>query len=203
MNSDREVHRLLELMPASGRMFTRLVNKPEQSLVIYTAFPSPWQQTRPISINFDLWQRLSQSERDLVLLRAVSWVCGVKWFQPNLYQAVAAAGLMGSGFELMQQDAVGVAVAVGLTWFAARRLWQRNRSLEREIEADEAAIRVAVRRGYNDTEAAQALLDAISHIAELEGRTSLSFVELIRVQNLRAIANLSPVGVPDLVKREF
>ena len=39
-------------------------------------------------------------------------------------------------------------------------------------------------------------------VAELEGRPSLDFIELIRCQNLRAIAGLSLVGVPDKLKQE-
>jgi hypothetical protein len=72
--------------------------------------------------------------------------------------------------------------------------------VQRELDADEAAIKVATRRGYNATEAAKNLLEGIEEAAQLEGRSSLNFTELIRCQNLKAMANLSPIGVPDAVK---
>ena len=74
--------------------------------------------------------------------------------------------------------------------------------LFRSHVADEAAIRVAQRRGYSQTEAAQHLLSAIEAVAQIEGRPSLNFTELIRCQNLRAIAGLSPVGIPEKIKKE-
>jgi hypothetical protein len=38
-------------------------------------------------------------------------------------------------------------------------------------------------------------------VAQIEGR-SLDFNELIRCQNLKAIAGISAVGVPDSVRKE-
>ncbi len=64
------------------------------------------------------------------------------------------------------------------------------------------AIRVAQRRGYSEVEAARALLQAIERVAEIENRTSLDFLELIRSQNLRAIAKLSPVVIPDNIRQQ-
>jgi hypothetical protein len=98
--------------------------------------------------------------------------------------------------EAVQVDALGIVVAGGLTVIAARQLWNQNRSLERELDADEAAIKVAIRRGYSEVDAAQNLLSGMEAIAHLEGRKGLDFNELIRAQNLKAKANLSGVGVP-------
>lgn len=202
MNPDLETRHLLDLMPASGRMLTRIVSKPEQAIAIDAPFPLPWKPYRPIYINFDLWQRLSRPERDLLLLRAVSWVCSIRWFKPDIYQGLTAVGLAGTVVEALQGDAVGIVAAGSLTAIAALQVWRTNRKLQLHLEADELAIRVAGRRGYSEAEAASHLLSAIDAAAEIEGRTSLSFIELIRSQNLRAIANLSPVGIPDTVRQE-
>lgn len=200
MEPTAEIRRLLDVMPASGRMMTKIVSKPEQRQVIDSSFPLPWNQERPIFINFDLWRRLSKPQRDLLLLRTVSWLTGVKWFKPDVYQGVVLAGLLGAMVELVQGDAVGVVVAGALTAIAGTRIWRITRSQESELNADEAAIRVAQRRGYSEIEAAEHLLSAIEAVAQIEGRPSLDFTELIRCQNLRAIAGLSPVGVPDGLK---
>ena len=200
METSAEIRRLLDVMPASGRMMTKILSKPEQPIVIDSSFPLPWNQERPIFINFDLWRRLNKPQRDLLLLRTVSWLTGVKWFKPDIYQGAVVAGLLGAMVQLIQGDAVGVVVAGGLTAIAGTRIWRTSRSQLSELNADEAAIRVAQRRGYTETEAAQQLLSAIETVAQLEGRPSLNFTELIRSQNLRAIAGLSPVGVPNALK---
>lgn len=202
MEPTAEIRRLLDVMPASGRMMTKIVSKPEQAIVIDSSFPLPWNQARPIFINFDLWRRLDKPQRDLLLLRTVSWLTGVKWFKPDIYQGAVVAGLLGAMVQLIQGDAVGVVVAGGLTGIAGNRIWRTSRSQQSELNADEAAIRVAQRRGYTETEAAEQLLSAIETVAQLEGRPSLNFTELIRSQNLRAIAGLSPVGVPNTLKKD-
>jgi hypothetical protein len=201
MYSEPEIRRLLDVLPASGRMMTKLVSKPEQPVVIDSPFPMPWAQERPVWINFDLWSRLTKPQRDLLILRTVSWLTGIKWFKPNIYQGLVAAGAVGAIFELAQADVVGIAVAGGLAAIAGTQIWRRNKSTQTEIDADEAALRVAERRGYEETEAARHLLTAIEAVAQIEGRPSLSFTELIRCQNLRSIAGISPVGVPESMKR--
>lgn len=202
MNPEPEIRRLIELLPASGRMLTKIVSKPQQTTVIDSPFPLPWSQARPIYINFDLWRRLPKPQRDLLLLRTVSWLVSIKWFKPDLYQGVVLAGLLGGILELAQGDAVGVVVATGLSAIAGTQIWRGTRSSHRELEADENAIKIATRRGYTETEAAKHLLAAIESVAQVEGRYSLNFTELIRSQNLKAIAGFSSVGVPDTIKQE-
>ncbi len=202
MNPEPEIRRLLDVMPASGRMLTKIVSRPQQSQVIDTPFPLPWFQERPIFINFDLWRRLSKPQRDLVILSRISWLMKIKWFKPDLYQGIVVAGILGGVVEFVQADAVGVIVATGLGAIALTQIWRNNHSTQTLLEADAAALKVGQRRGYSETEAAQHLLSAIEAIAKIEGRSSLDFTELIRCQNLRAIAGLSPVGVPEQVKQE-
>jgi len=202
MEPTTEIRRLLDLMPASGRMTTKIISKREQTQVIESPFPLPWQQERRISINFELWRRLSQPQRDLILLRTVSWLTAVKWFKPDIYQGIVLAGLLGATVEMLQGDAVGTLVAGALAAIAGNRIWRTYRSSQSEINADEAAIRVAQRRGYSEAEAAKHLLSAIEAVAKIEGRPSLDFLELVRCQNLRAIAGFSPVSVPEAIKDE-
>jgi hypothetical protein len=164
--------------------------------VIDAPFPKPWMMERPIWINFELWGDLAEPQRDLLILRTVSWVTSVRWFRPNLYQGVIVAGFLGALIEAVQGDAVGMLAAGSLSAIAGTQIWRDNRSTQKEMDADETALQVALRRGYSNTDAARSLLAAIEAVAEIEGRPSLSFLELLRCQNLRAIAGLSPVGVP-------
>jgi hypothetical protein len=203
MSIEQEINRLIDLMPASGRMMTKIISKPQQSQVINAVFPLPWQRGNlAISINFDLWRRLSRPQRDLLLLRTVSSITNVKWFKPDIYQGVTLIGLIGLTMEITQVDVVGMIIAGGLTAIAANQIWRSNNSTQKEIEADEAALKVALRRGYTEVEAATHLLSAIETVSQIESRNGLNFVELIRSQNLRTIANLSSVGVPESVMKE-
>lgn len=200
MNPDLEIRRLLDVMPASGRMRMTVKDKPEQPHVISRQRSLPWAQNQPITINFGHWQRLSQPQRDLAILRVVSWLMTSNPFKPDLYQGLTLAGALGAVVEGVQGDIVGLLVAGGLSAIAATQVWRTSRSLPIELAADEAAIRVAQRRGYSETEAAQHLFSAIHAIAKLEGRSHLEFNELIRCQNLRALAGLSRTGVPETYK---
>lgn len=197
MEPNIEIRRLLDVMPASGRMMTKILSKPEQKKVIDSVFPLPWNRERPICINFDLWRRLTKPQRDLLILHQVSWLTGVKWIKPDIYQGVVLAGLLGAVVEAAQSDVVGIAIACGLSGLAGVRIWRMNQSQESAITADITALRIAQRRNYSETEAAQHLLSAIESVAKIEGRSGLDFNELIRCQNLRAISGLSPVGIPE------
>ncbi|MCX7594751.1 MAG: DUF3318 domain-containing protein [Fischerella sp.] len=192
-----EIRRLYDLMPASARMMTKIISKPEQAKVIDVYFPLPWNRERPIYINFDLWRRLTKPQRDLLLLRTVSWLTEIKWFKPDIDQGLVIAGLLGGLVEFLQTDVIGVVVAGGLISLAVYRIITINRSQQSQLSADTTAIKVAQRRGYSETEAAQHLLSAIETVSKIEGRPALDFMELIRCQNLRAIAGLSPLGVPN------
>jgi hypothetical protein len=202
INPDPEIRRLMEIMPASGRMFCKLISRPEQSTVIAAEFPRPWKQARPLSINFDLWSELPRPQRDLLLLRTVSWLTGVKWFQPDLASGLVLAGVIGTIVEIVQADAVGAVTAGALAGLAGTQIWRSNRNSQKELDADEAAIQVALRRGYSEADAARHLLGAIESTARIEGRSNLSFTELLRCQNLRAIAGLSSATVPPSMRKE-
>ncbi len=201
MSVESEIRRLLDIMPASGRMLTKIVSKPQQLKVIDAPFAPPWNRdSRPIYINFDLWRRIPKGQRDLLLLRAVSSLITIQWLKPDLYQGITAAGLIGLTVQTIQGDILGMVASGGLTAIAVYQIWRSNQSVQRELDVDEAAIKVALRRGYSSVEAAKNLLDGLEASAQLEGRSTLNFTELIRCQNLKAMANISPIGVPDLVK---
>ncbi len=198
MSIDAEISRLLDIMPASGRMLTKIVSQPQQSKVIDAPFAPPWnRESRPIYINFDLWRRLPRGQRDLLILRSTSRLISIRWFKPDINQLIFLGGTIGLMVETGQGDAIGMLVAGGLTAISARQIWRYNRSVQRELDTDESAIKVALRRGYTEVEAAQNLLEGIENAAKIEGRSILNFTELIRRQHLKALANLSSVDVPE------
>ncbi|WP_088893241.1 DUF3318 domain-containing protein [Leptolyngbya ohadii] len=180
-----ENYRLLDLMPASGRMYCKIQSKPDQPQVITAKVPLPGRETRPIAINFDLWHKLTQPQRDLLLLQKVSWLLSIRWFEPGFYQGLTALGFAGIGWEFLRSDPTAILVMSGLTFLAASQIWRKSRTLEQSKIADEQAIAIAQRRGYSQTDAAQALIEAIEAVALLEGR-SITVEEQVRCQNLRS-----------------
>lgn len=189
MDPNTEIRRLLDIVPASGRMTIKIISKPEQNQVISAEFPLPWIQSKPVYINFELWRQLKKPQRDLLILYHTSWLIGIKWIQPDIYQGGVLVGLLGGVIETLQGDIVGLVIAGGLTVISGVKLWQNNKSQELQLKADRTAIAIAQNRGYSESEAAGHLLTAIETVAKLEGRLGLNFNELIRCQNLRAIAS--------------
>ncbi len=191
-----EIRRLMDMLPASGRMCTKLVSQPTQRQVISTPFPLPWMSDRPVSINFDQLNQLTIEEQDLLVLRTVCWSLGIQWFQPKWYQGMVVVSAVGIAIEAVQADPVGVIVAGALGAIAGTQIWRDNRSTQRELDADTSALAVAQRRGYTEAAAARFLLSAIEKVAQIEQRSGLTFVELLRCQNLRTIAGTSALNNP-------
>ena len=191
-----EIRRLRDVMPASGRMGVQLRSQPRQAQVIALPPPRLGWQVQTIEINFKLWGQLPQPQRDLLLLSAVSGLSASHGWKVDLYQVAGAAGLISLLVEWVQGDAIGIVAAAGLSAIAATQIWRTTRGLRVALAADQTAIQVAQRRGYADVEAAQHLLAAIESVSHLEGQPQLSFNDLIRSQNLRAITGLTTVGVP-------
>ncbi|MEL6398770.1 MAG: DUF3318 domain-containing protein [Cyanobacteria bacterium J06626_4] len=194
VNTNAEITRLKDLMPASGRMKTRIAIEDRQSTVVETPFPRPWQRSHVITINWGLWQELTVSQRDLLFLHQVCWLMSVKLVKPELYQGVAAVGLLGTIFELFQTDAVGIVAAGGLTAIAASQVWRSNTGNQAKLDADDTAIRVAQRRGYSERDAVRHLLEAIETVPLIEGRGGMSYPELLRAQQLKS--RLGTVNTP-------
>lgn len=188
MDTNAEITRLQDLMPASGRMTVRLLLDPRQPTLIKAPFPRPWKQSHPITLNPTLWQDLTLPQRDLVFLHAVCWLTSVQLVKPELYQGAAVAGAIATLVELVQGDVVGLLAASGLTAIAATQIWRSGTGTQALIAADRAALNVAKRRGYTEAEAAHHLLAALEAMATLEGQGALSYGDLLRVQNLRPLA---------------
>jgi Protein of unknown function (DUF3318) len=197
LSADPEFRRLLDLVPASARMTAKLRHQPNQKTILN--YQRPWfaNQDRTISINLRLWAELPMPQRDLLLLYVVNWQNQSQWLKPDLYQGIAAVGAIAGCIEGVQQDAVGVVAALGLSAIATVQVWRQSQGVRLDLAADREALAIAQQRGYSETDAASHLLKGIASSAELEGRNGLAFNELIRSQQLRTIAGLSQVRVPE------
>lgn len=203
MNINEEIARLRDLLPASWRMTTSIKSKPEQPELIASSQILPWAKGTQIEINFRLWRQLIEAERDLLVLREISWRQQTKWLQVGIYQGVGAMAIVGGVVEAVQGDVTGIAIAILLGTIGINQILRGNKSSQIQVLADNEAIAVAQKRGYGEAEAAKALLEAIPAAAKLSGRDKPEFTELIRCQNLKAIAGLSKTTIPDKSINDF
>jgi hypothetical protein len=203
MNINEEIARLRDLLPASWRMTTSIKSKPEQPELIASSQILPWAKGTQIEINFRLWRQLIEAERDLLVLREISWRQQTKWLQVGVYQGVGAMAIVGGVVETVQGDVTGIAIAILLGTIGINQILRGNKSSQIQVLADNEAIAVAQKRGYREDEAARALLEAIPAAAKLSGRDKPEFTELIRCQNLKAIAGLSKTPIPDKAINDF
>ena len=111
--------------------------------------------------------------------------------------------IVGGIVETIQGDVTGIAIAILLGTIGINQIVRGNKSSQIQVEADNEAIAVAQKRGYGEAEAAKALLEAIPAAAKLSGRSNPEFTELIRCQNLKAIAGLSKTSIPDKAINDF
>jgi hypothetical protein len=197
MNINEEIARLRDLLPASWRMATSIKSKPEQLEPISSLQILPWQKGTQVNINFRLWRQLPEAQRDMLLLHEVSWRQQTKWLQTGAYQGIAAAALVGGVVEAVQGDVTGIAIAILLGTIGINQILRKQKSAQIQMQADSGALEVAQKRGYGEIEAARALLEAIPMAAKLVGRDAPEFTELIRCQNLRAIAGISKIQISD------
>jgi hypothetical protein len=203
MNINEEIARLRDLLPASWRMTTAIKSTPEQTTPISSLPILPWVKDTQIGINFRLWRQLPEAQRDLLLLHEISWRQQTKWLQTGVYQGVSALSFVGVIVEALQGDVTGIAIALLLGTIGINQILRKNKSSQIQVEADNEAIAVAQKRSYGEAEAARALLDAIPAAARLAGRNTPEFTELIRCQNLKAIAGLSKTTIPNPSINDF
>ncbi len=199
MNINEEIARLRDLLPASWRMTTSIKSKPEQTEAITSLQILPWQKGVQINLDFRLWRQLPEAQRDMLLLHEISWRQQTKWLQTGAYQGIAAIALVGGVVEAVQGDVTGMAIAILLGTVGINQILRGNKSSQAKVQADNEAIEIAQKRNYSQVEAARSLLEAIPAIARLMGRSTPEFTELIRCQNLRAIAGLSKTTIPDTI----
>ena len=199
MNINEEIARLRDLLPASWRMTTSIKSKAELSKPIASLPILPWQKGTQVNVDFRLWRQLPEAQRDMLLLYEVSWRQQTKWLQTGVYQGVAAIALIGGIIETVQGDVTGIAISLLLGTIGINQILRTHKSSQVQVQADNEAIEIAQKRNYSQVEAARALLEAIPAIARLMGRSTPEFTELIRCQNLRAIAGLSKTTIPDTI----
>ena len=190
MNINSEISRLLDVMPASGRMLTKIVSKSGQLQVIETPFPFPWnRKNRLIYINFSLWCQLTEGQRDLLILRVILHLKDIYSFRFNLNRVILLFGILELFIKVLQKDALGISVFGVLIVIFIKQLWCNDRNIRKELDLDKETIKESLRRGYTKNTAAKNLLAGIENVAKLEGRAISKSKNLFRLEYLQSLTN--------------
>jgi Protein of unknown function (DUF3318) len=119
------------------------------------------------------WERLAEDQRNLLFWHEVSRVQNDTVSRDGWEVAALAVGLGGAVGELWVQNGLLFMLAVGVCGVAGFQLWRRGTSkkdVRNLIEADQGAIRLAVRSGYALPTAYRSLGSALKILASEAGK---------------------------------
>ncbi|MDM7326887.1 MAG: DUF3318 domain-containing protein [Thermosynechococcus sp. Uc] len=122
-----------------------------------------------IQIDLARWDQLAKDQRNLLFWHEVARIQNDTIPRDGWEMAALAIGLGGAVGELWVQDGLLLTLALGLCVFSGWRLYQRNNSekvLKEAIAADERAIALATRFGYELPNAYKSLGSALKFLIE-------------------------------------
>ncbi|HIK34078.1 MULTISPECIES: DUF3318 domain-containing protein [unclassified Thermosynechococcus] len=122
-----------------------------------------------IQIDLARWDQLAKDQRNLLFWHEVARIQNDTIPRDGWEMAALAIGLGGAVGELWVQDGLLLLLALGLCGFSGWRLYQRNNSekvLKEAIAADERAIALATRFGYELPNAYKSLGSALKLLIE-------------------------------------
>ena len=122
-----------------------------------------------IQIDLDHWEELAIDHRNLLFWHEVGRIQNDTIPRDGWEMAALAIGLGGAIGELWVQDGLLLLMALGLSGFAGYRLYLKNNSEKRLIDAiaaDERAIDLACRFGYSVPNAYKSLGGALKELIE-------------------------------------
>ncbi len=122
-----------------------------------------------IQIDLEHWEELALDHRNLLFWHEVGRIQNDTIPRDGWEMAALAIGLGGAIGELWVQDGLLLLMALGLSGFAGYRLYLKNNSEKRlldAISADERAIDLACRFGYSVPNAYKSLGGALKEMIE-------------------------------------
>lgn len=122
-----------------------------------------------IQIDLAKWENLSIDQRNLLFWHEVARIQNDTIPREGWEMAALAIGLGGAVGELWVQDGLLLLLALSLCGISGYRLWQKNngqRTLTEAIEADEKAIALATRFGYDLPNAYKSLGSTLKTLIE-------------------------------------
>jgi hypothetical protein len=137
------------------------------------------------------WERLAEDQRNLLFWHEVARIQNDTVPKDGWEVAALAIGLGGAVGELWVQNGVLFLLALGICGIAGFQLWRRGSSkkdVRNLIEADQGAIRLAMRNGYPMPAAYKSLRSALKLLLNDVTRGRARMILEKRLDALRAEA---------------
>jgi hypothetical protein len=144
-----------------------------------------------IQVDLARWEQLAIDQRNLLLWHEVGRIQNDAIPRDGWEMAALAIGLGGAVGELWVRDGLLLLLALGLSGFAGYRLYLKNNSEKKLMEAvaaDERAIALATRFGYTLPNAYKSLGSALKQLIEMTPKKKQRSFYENRLQALRKSA---------------
>jgi len=148
--SRTEIRRLQELLPPELQAWVKVLNADGVRPPLITCEEAGGDEV-VILVDMVRWERLDEDQRNLLYWHEVARIQNDAVPKDGWEVAALAIGLGGAVGELWVQNGLLFALALGICGVAGFQLWRKGtgkKDIRNLIEADQGAIRLAVRNGY-------------------------------------------------------
>ncbi|MBD2187962.1 DUF3318 domain-containing protein [Pseudanabaena mucicola] len=186
-----EIRRLQDLLPPELQAWVKVLNADGVRPPLITCEEAGGDEV-VILVDMVRWERLAEDQRNLLYWHEVARIQNDAVPKDGWEVAALAIGLGGAVGELWVQNGLLFVLALGICGIAGFQLWRKGTSkkdIRNLIEADQGAIRLAVRNGYPLPAAYKSLGSALKiMLSDVSKGRSRTLIEK-RLDALRAEAN--------------
>lgn len=186
-----EIRRLQDLLPPELQAWVKVLNADGVRPPLITCEEAGGDEV-VILVDMVRWERLAEDQRNLLYWHEVARIQNDAVPKDGWEVAALAIGLGGAVGELWVQNGLLFVLALGICGVAGFQLWRKGTSkkdIRNLIEADQGAIRLAVRNGYPLPAAYKSLGSALKiMLSDVSKGRSRTLIEK-RLDALRAEAN--------------
>ena len=186
-----EIRRLQDLLPPELQAWVKVLNADGVRPPLITCEEAGGDEV-VILVDMVRWERLAEDQRNLLYWHEVARIQNDAVPKDGWEVAALAIGLGGAVGELWVQNGLLFVLALGICGVAGFQLWRKGTSkkdIRNLIEADQGAVRLAVRNGYPLPAAYKSLGSALKiMLSDVSKGRSRTLIEK-RLDALRAEAN--------------
>ena len=186
-----EIRRLQDLLPPELQAWVKVLNADGVRPPLITCEEAGGDEV-VILVDMVRWERLAEDQRNLLYWHEVARIQNDAVPKDGWEVAALAIGLGGAVGELWVQNGLLFVLALGICGVAGFQLWRKGTSkkdIRNLIEADQGAVRLAVRNGYPLPAAYKSLGSALKiMLSDASKGRSRTLIEK-RLDALRAEAN--------------
>ncbi|MFN7715663.1 MAG: DUF3318 domain-containing protein [Pseudanabaenaceae cyanobacterium] len=145
-----EIRRLQDLLPPELQAWVKILSADGVRPPLITCEEAGGDEV-VVLIDMPRWERLAEDQRNLLFWHEVTRIQNDTVPKDGWEIAALAIGLGGAVGELWVQNGVLFLFALGICGVAGFQLWRKGtgrKDIRQLIEADQGAIRIAVRNGY-------------------------------------------------------